>query len=123
MFFLGEKNGKIMVYCQTTGGTEQTPITCTTYWPLIGDVITPAQFTERFGKPLPLPVIHQPGFPGFWLNFTGYSSDDIHLETAQECSFNEETPIPCPKVRAGVETRFYRGYWQKYLQSKGWVAA
>jgi hypothetical protein len=31
--------------------------------------------------------------------------------------------IPCPKVRAGIETRWYRGAWQKYLKSKGWVFA
>jgi hypothetical protein len=34
----------------------------------------------------------------------------------------EETPIPCPKVRAGMETRFERGSWQKYLKAQGWVA-
>lgn len=32
-------------------------------------------------------------------------------------------PIPCPKVRAGIETRWRDGYWQKHLRSKGWVAA
>jgi hypothetical protein len=32
----------------------------------------------------------------------------------------EEQPIPCPKVRAGIETRFYRGTWQKYLKTSGW---
>lgn len=36
----------------------------------------------------------------------------------------EVLPIPCPKVRKGIETRFsYRGYWEKYLKSQGWVAA
>jgi len=35
----------------------------------------------------------------------------------------EETPIPCPKVRKGIETRFYRGTWQKYLKAAGWTAA
>lgn len=35
----------------------------------------------------------------------------------------EEKPIPCPKVRAGIETRFHRGAWEKYLKSKGWVTA
>jgi hypothetical protein len=36
---------------------------------------------------------------------------------------SETFPIPCPKVRKGIETRFERGYWQKYLKSEGWVAA
>lgn len=36
-----------------------------------------------------------------------------------------ERPIPCPKVRKGVETRWdrYRGRWEKYLKASGWVAA
>lgn len=32
-------------------------------------------------------------------------------------------PIPCPKVRNGVKTRFFRGIWEKYLASKGWQPA
>ncbi len=36
---------------------------------------------------------------------------------------SEEQPIPCPKVRAGIETRWNGNYWQKYLKSQGWVAA
>ena len=30
--------------------------------------------------------------------------------------------IPCPKVRSGIETRWYNGQWQKLLK-KGWVQA
>ncbi len=32
-------------------------------------------------------------------------------------------PIPRPKVRKGIETRFRNGRWEKYLKTKGWVAA
>ena len=35
----------------------------------------------------------------------------------------EQVPVPPPKVRAGIETRYRRGQWEKYLKSKGWVAA
>jgi hypothetical protein len=39
----------------------------------------------------------------------------------------ETTAVPKPKVRPGVELRWrhdgYRGYWQKYLKTKGWVTA
>ena len=31
-------------------------------------------------------------------------------------------PVPCPKVRKGMETRWYRGRWEKYLKTKGWVS-
>jgi len=34
----------------------------------------------------------------------------------------EREPISCPKVRAGVKTRWYEGEWQK-LTKKGWVRA
>jgi hypothetical protein len=33
----------------------------------------------------------------------------------------EETPVPRPKVR--VDTRWQSGRWEKYLKTKGWVAA
>ena len=34
-------------------------------------------------------------------------------------------PFPCPKVRKGIETRYYYGQWEKYLKSskRGWVLA
>ena len=31
-------------------------------------------------------------------------------------------PIPCPKVRKGIETRYRNGKWEKELKS-GWVTA
>ena len=34
-----------------------------------------------------------------------------------------KTPIPCPKVRAGIMTRYNSGEWQKYLKAKGWCTA
>lgn len=34
-----------------------------------------------------------------------------------------KTPIPCPKVKAGIMTRYYSGEWQKYLKAKGWCTA
>ena len=32
------------------------------------------------------------------------------------------TPIECPKVRKGIETRYWNGRWQKYLKSEGWIS-
>lgn len=31
-------------------------------------------------------------------------------------------PIPCPTVRKGIETRWWRGRWEKYLKT-GWTPA
>jgi hypothetical protein len=36
----------------------------------------------------------------------------------------EKEPIPCPKTRKGIDTRYHYGQWEKYLKSRGgWVAA
>jgi hypothetical protein len=40
-----------------------------------------------------------------------------------QCTKQEVIPIPAPKVRKGIEVRWYNGKWQKYLKSSGWVAA
>jgi ssDNA-binding Zn-finger/Zn-ribbon topoisomerase 1 len=28
--------------------------------------------------------------------------------------------VPCPKVRKGIEVRWYQGKWQKYTKARGW---
>lgn len=34
----------------------------------------------------------------------------------------EREPVPCPRVRKGIETRWYRGGWEKYIKSQGgWI--
>jgi hypothetical protein len=35
----------------------------------------------------------------------------------------EKVAIPCPRVRGGIETRYWNGRWEKYLKAQGWVAA
>lgn len=39
-----------------------------------------------------------------------------------ECDRTEVEPIPCPKVRKGIETRYRQGRWEKCLKT-GWTAA
>ena len=34
----------------------------------------------------------------------------------------ERTPLPCPKVRKGIETRYRSGRWEKQLKT-GWTSA
>jgi hypothetical protein len=40
-----------------------------------------------------------------------------------QCIKQEIIPIPCPKVRKGIETRWRNSRWEKYLKSEGWVIA
>jgi len=35
----------------------------------------------------------------------------------------DRVPVPCPKVRKGIETRWHNGQWEKYLKSQGWISA
>lgn len=39
-----------------------------------------------------------------------------------EAVYHEEVPVPCPKVRRGVEVRWHLGAWEK-LSKRGWVRA
>jgi hypothetical protein len=42
---------------------------------------------------------------------------------ATKCIKQEIVPIPCPKVRKGIATRWANSRWEKYLQAFGWIAA
>lgn len=59
--------------------------------------------------------VYAPG--GFWMDFGT-------IDGAKTASIAvENLPIPCPKVRAGIETRYRDGRWQKYLKTRGWIDA
>ena len=47
----------------------------------------------------------------------------LPLQGQTQAEIIENTPIPCPKVRTGIETRWNSRYefWEKYLKAKGWV--
>lgn len=49
---------------------------------------------------------------GFWA--------DVPVRGDQLPHHFEEEPIPCPKVRAGIQTRWRDGMWRKLLKS-GWT--
>lgn len=48
--------------------------------------------------------------------------DYLTVETEHSGTIRE-IPYPCPKVRAGIETRYRYGQWEKNTKAKGWVAA
>jgi len=41
---------------------------------------------------------------------------------ATKCIKQEVIPIPAPKVRKGIETRWRNGRWEKYLKAEGWTS-
>lgn len=55
--------------------------------------------------------------------WTAYSQGGyLYLMTEHEGTIRNE-PLPAPRVRAGTETRYQDGGWQKYSKRVGWVAA
>jgi hypothetical protein len=67
-------------------------------WPKSGDRVESSGHDDWHG-------------PGYSVWFPGYQTGRTAVE-----------PIPRPKVRAGIETRYRYGRWEKLLK-KGWVPA
>lgn len=60
---------------------------------------------------------------GYDLKFPGFSVwVDSGLNGQTKAVRVDRIPFPCPKVRAGLQTRYYLGQWQKYLKTRGWVS-
>jgi len=53
---------------------------------------------------------------------THRSTGTVTVDGNAHADFTETRTMPRPKVHAGIETRWYRGAWQK-LTKKGWVRA
>jgi hypothetical protein len=57
---------------------------------------------------------------GYYLRFPGCGFDsEVELRGDSRAERVETEPYPCPKLRAGIETRYRDGRWQKLLKS-GW---
>ena len=60
---------------------------------------------------------------GYSLKFPGMGVwADCPLAGDSRCERIEQQPIPCPKVRAGIDVRYRDGRWQKCLKT-GWTNA
>lgn len=49
--------------------------------------------------------------------------DYLIVHSAHEGTPMTDQPIVCPKVRKGIETRYYCGRWEKYSKRDGWIGA
>lgn len=56
-------------------------------------------------------------FPGC----SAWCETGIHAKT--KAVRVEVIPLECPRVRKGLDVRYRNGRWEKYLKTKGWVAA
>lgn len=72
-------------------------------------------------------MIYQPvddrGNGNFVLSGVG-SRCYLQIEYSAQAEYIDDYPIPCPKVRKGIQTRWngYQGQWEKCLKT-GWVRA
>ena len=120
MTTLVEIDKRLYVRWENPGFSE--PIMHVNYWPT--GIYAP-EFKFNYGVELPLKLTDLGN--GCYRVFEGYTYDRdtvIRLTNggATKSEKYEEIPIPCPKVRKGIQTRYDHGYWQKYLKSEGWVA-
>lgn len=114
-------DAKLAWYIVTTDTMSDKPVMHTTWWrvqeirrggyALIGEtakngVVVSSDAGSGLWNAVLDGVIVEVWFPG--------SSYPVHVE---------DRAVPCPKVRAGIETRWHQGAWQKHSKAKGWVRA
>lgn len=56
-------------------------------------------------------------------NFELYRNGAYLILLTEENGTVSHEPIPMPKVRAGIATRYDGGRWQKYSKREGWTRA
>ena len=114
--YLGDYKGELCVIDEDSLSDE--PKMLVLYWPT---GIRTADFLASYGSDMIGRQVRSGRFAGSYIidgtrlqiNLTeGGQTRPIH---------NKIIPIPAPKVRKGIEVRYYNGRWQKYLKTKGWV--
>jgi hypothetical protein len=51
------------------------------------------------------------------------NSGTVYVKRDKSVDFIESILIPCPKVQAGIKTRWYHGTWVQLSKRYGWVPA
>ena len=119
------------LYVQHTDNLWSQPVQVIQYWPIEERLSRAASRLEGFT------VVDHMGRGEFQLEYGAALErlgDTMEYHQLKECKavlphggrtqseFREEIPIPCPRVRKGIETRYECGRWEKLLR-KGWVPA
>ncbi len=122
-------NGKIIILADKTFGFDyrdsgsSKPIAIRQVWPLASlrtHGMSYCTVLDAIGKPASC----QYGAVSCYLGNGNYVSGELTNGGSTRAIITEEIPIPCPKVRAGIETRWneYKKQWEKCLKS-GWARA
>ena len=115
-------DGKLVIRYETTNWSEATRSIF--FWPLSDDRSTGAAFRLEGHAVVSLDDHGgwgvAPEDPDFWqlknaraVMLNGGKTEAVKVERVE---------VPCPKVRAGIKTRWHEGRWEK-LMKKGWVLA
>lgn len=94
------------------------------YWPT---GLSTRDFVRNYAYELPI-ELHNNGIgQGSYSIIRGIGLTPITVRLVNgsktQCVKQDIVPIACPKVRAGIATRFRNSRWEKYLKSQGWVSA
>lgn len=93
------------------------PTRIITLWRVLAHRVTGPQAPELAAG---LEVQYLTGSDTTW---QAYRQGAYLVLTTERDGQHSTAPIPCPKVRAGIETRYRDGRWEKYPKSSGWVPA
>lgn len=123
-FVPDSESSKVGWLCVKYADTLSTPEWNVLYWPIAkGNVVDMRGMFPELDTDAQLLGRGQDGYR-FYRGNGSYSPVLRLKDGGSTQSIKSETiPIPCPKVRKGIETRWYQGGWQKYLKSEGWINA
>jgi hypothetical protein len=117
---LGEWDGQLCVYDEDTLNSE--PIKLKRWWP-IG--LRAYDFYRNYGEHLKNAPVRYGGANGVYEIMTEMGARPLKIQLidggATRPVHFEKVPYQCPKVKKGMQTRYYDGQWWKYLKSKGWT--
>ena len=107
---------------QTVDTDYSKPITRRMIWPLVNVQTRGFSFCEvetAIGKPAS--CSYRDGTVSCYLGNGNYVNGQMPQGGSTKAIIMEESPLPCPKVRTGIETRYRDGRWQKLLKTQGWI--
>lgn len=111
-----ERDGKLYVVYETT--LENEPILKRLWWLVERTTGNPWNASRPTLGNTARPCGH-----GIWhtWNPENISTGYVYVDGTKEAVFVEMLPVPCPKIRSGILTRWNSGAWEKCTKTKGWI--